>query len=339
MTVPQAAEDLDGDWLAAAFGLRPSALAGFAVEPIGAGRGLSGSLHRVHLRWAGATALPGSAVVKLAPGDRELRFYREIGAGSGLAVPGIYFSDNDAEAGTSVVLMEDLAGCELYELGNAPASAIAAMARAAGRMHALWWEDPRLATTSWFNGPHIRTRTFPAILRAALDHPHPWFSEHLPDRLRALAGQLPRAIEGGLYLNAGPRTFVHGDLGPRNVAIRPTGEVVVFDWQLCGTDTPGWDLAQLVSDSQGAVPAAEAIDLALGAHYEALSAAGVRDYSRAQLDRAFAIASLRGLTTPLGILRPGVEDPDREAICARWLGLFVVMVKRFDYERLFAGYA
>src|SRR5204863_533286 len=65
------------------------------------------------------------------------------------------------------------------------------------------------------------------------------------ERFDALMDRFGPAISD---LAAQPRTLVHGDIFPRNIALQPGGRIRPFDWESAAIGLPVWDLVRLGHD-------------------------------------------------------------------------------------------
>src|SRR5229473_7337484 len=163
LDIPKSPDALSPEWLTAALqsgGLGNAKVASFEYEPIAAGVGFLGKLGRLHLRYAeGGKDLPRTLVVKQPTQDaksrqlammfrfyeREVSFYREVGAAAGIRIPIMHFGAADPQDGNFVLLMEDLAPARVGDqLAGCSAEDARSAVGALAKCHALWWRNPRL---------------------------------------------------------------------------------------------------------------------------------------------------------------------------------------------------
>ncbi|MEU3491272.1 phosphotransferase [Streptomyces massasporeus] len=71
-------------------------------------------------------------------------------------------------------------------------------------------------------------------------------------------------------LHAPPRTLVHNDLNPRNIAVRAE-RAVVYDWELATVDVPQRDVVELLASTLGPDATEEDVEHALAVHAEAVA--------------------------------------------------------------------
>ncbi len=345
MTVPRDIDDFTPEWLELALGARPRTIRRLTVEPIGGKEGVIGRLFRLELSWSSSTnGAPSSVVAKLTNNqpenlsrpeyralfEREIRFYSEMARTSTVRTPAVYWAGIASETGAAALLLEDLGRGTIYETGSAPVAAVEAIAREAARLHARWWNDWRLTSMDWLTSEAMWQHRLPR-LRDGFQIVRPWYEENAPDLL-PLAERMPDAIEAGLFANPGSRTLVHGDLAPKNAAF-VDDKVVLFDWQLVGHGTPGYDLANLVMNGFGPVDPSELATRVLAVHYDALRGAGVIDFRFDELREGFARSAMAGLFGP--VLQLSVPSPGagREANARRWIQVAASLCEECAFER------
>ena len=255
------------------------------IEPVAAGVGLLGEVHRVRLRGADVD----SVIVKLAAPDnvaiaRQFRYYeREAGAYrdllplDGLATPHCHL--NGLRDGLPCLVLEDLAdhrpGNQLTGLDRADAEAAV---DAAAALHAACWDDPSLHDLAWMPGPADPVINGYGVLfdltwKPFLSGP----GAETPADLRAAALRArPLFDEVCAHFDNPPVTAVHGDFRLDNLLFGPDGAVVTVDWQLTARGRGPYDLAFLLAGS--AEPAFRA------AHERSL----VERYHRGLIERGVA---------------------------------------------------
>ncbi len=195
---------------------------------------------------AGHAGLPASVHVKGGFDDKwrkrvwqalhqEVRFYADIAPDITLNIPRCYFHGlNDAPQG--VLVLEDLTLRNVrFGVNLAPVSVdgVAAALEQIARMHAQWWESPRLSGMSgWGEAQRVYLKW--------LFRPKHWeelilrkhgrlMTEALSDSATAV-----RALEKlWEIMDARPSTFLHGDPHGGNLFYETDGRPGFLDWQMC----------------------------------------------------------------------------------------------------------
>ncbi|HRE35041.1 MAG TPA: phosphotransferase [Sphingopyxis terrae] len=288
MSFPTAPQAMTADWIADKLGQPKGALKGFSAAAIGTGQMCDS--FRLTLDWADGTGLPPTIVAKCPSHDeasrniaaltatyvKEVSWYRELAAGSGVAAPHCYhadIADNDVDF---ILLLSDLAparqGDQLAGLGLA---GLAPCIDAAAGLHALLWNDARADALPWLN------RDTSQLVRALFPGLYEGFRERYAGRLDRDALDLGAGIVNRLdaYLKRTPsaRTIVHGDLRIDNILFAPDGaRCWLVDWQTLGRSSGATDIAYLVGTSiADPVERAAADRAAFDAWISALRARGV----------------------------------------------------------------
>ncbi|MDH3754553.1 MAG: ecdysteroid 22-kinase family protein [Acidimicrobiia bacterium] len=146
--------------------------------------------------------------------------------------------------------------------------------------HAANWQPTELVAENPFLWPLNRT---PKVVQAGYKRYRESFvarfgemveSEFLR-RMDELQAQLPELVD---RLVAGPSCLLHGDYRLDNIMFRPSGDMVVLDYQLVGYGRPGWDVAYFITTALS--PEHRGAERELLEHYHAaLVDAGVTDHS------------------------------------------------------------
>jgi aminoglycoside phosphotransferase (APT) family kinase protein len=256
--IPRDIDALDASWLTRA--LEP-AFPGVRVAAVERLDGHAGTTTRARLRLTchgagGGSPPPTSVFVKLPPSDlktvlfgglmrlgaTEVRFYREIAPCLPIDVPRAYHAAIGRSGQRFVLVLEDLAArrVEFADVSR-PASADRAHAvvGALARLHATFWDSPRLSSDLvWLRSPE-RNPNLPVeriVCAAGVGRALSRFGELVPEPVRAAA---PRIVEARNRLEAawarGPLTLIHGDSHIGNLYFH-AGGVGLLDWQVaqCG---------------------------------------------------------------------------------------------------------
>lgn len=183
---------------------------------------------------------------------REVVFYRDVAPEIPIDVPRCYFAASDVERGESVLLLEDLLGrnARLCAPRNPADPALVESALdLLARLHAYWWEHPRIRTLELYPGtlaPAVRKLFEPARWNASLARPCGRF---VPDPFRD-ADSMAAAVEKMWTYNAQrPHCFIHGDVHLGNSFVNSDGGLGLFDWQAASAGSWAYDVTRLISGS------------------------------------------------------------------------------------------
>lgn len=344
ITLPAGPQELTADWLTAA--LRETDTIGsgvsvesFDTETIAEGVGLLGQLARVTLRYSNGSGDEPQTLIAKFPAvmqenrdlanalrfyDREVRFYEQIADEVELRTPKRYFSHFDAESGTYVLLLEDMAPARVGNQieGCSPEEAKTTLERMA-HFHATWWNKPETLALDWI--PYGRDpvhnfveesfqKSWPVVKEN--------FPSHLPERLVKAAEKMQtRVIKMQHIFSEPPVTICHGDLRYDNLFFDDNGMALV-DWQIILRGRAPYDAAYFMSQSvDPAERKATEMDI-LRSYHSALVDAGVSDYSFDQCLHDYRFAAMYCLAYP--VIAGGTLDVSNE----RGVALVTAMLDR-----------
>ncbi|WP_374524367.1 phosphotransferase family protein [Sphingopyxis sp.] len=248
-------------WLAERLGQDAAALRGFTASAVGTGQMCDS--FRLTLDWADGVDAPATVIAKCPSHDeasrhiakvvgtyvKEVSWYRELAAGSGVAAPVCYHAEIADDDVDFILLLSDLAparqGDQLAGLGL---EGLAPCIDAAAALHALLWEDPRPDTLPWLardNGEVIRA-LFPQLYAGFRER----YAKRLEPEVLDLGAGIVERLDAYLARQAAARTIVHGDLRIDNILFTPDGtRCWLVDWQTLGRGSGASDLAYLVGTS------------------------------------------------------------------------------------------
>ncbi len=268
--------------------------------------------------------------------EREIRFYRELRGEIGIRTPAYYYSAMDETAGARyansitrfidrlpgillrlllrfftwlaalnkrrfLIMLEDMAPARLGDQVAGCSSEDAAVAlRDLARLHAQFWNDPRLEELWWI----IPLDLAPNIFRHFIDQGREPFLAQYADRLTPAAREKLAWLECNdlelmRRMGGPPFTIVHGDFRLDNMFFdakeREQGggdEIVLFDWQGPGRGLGAFDVAYFLSASLplGTPPEAEQSMMRL--YHDELAGLGVKDYPWEQFERDYRLSML-----------------------------------------------
>lgn len=263
--LPLSLDEVTSDWLSNALA---DAFPGVRIKSATRSDARSGtaSSARFELDYdnrAGHSDLPDTVYVKGGFDDvmrkrvwaaliQEAQFFNEFASDAPINIPHAYYARFDEAAKQGVLVLEDLSARGVrfgHATDDTTVDTIAAVIEGLGKLHARFWNDPRLPAFSPWKDPQrtffrylcrpshwsaVLERTYGSALQAAF-----------PTREAALAG-LERmwSIDDSIA-----RTLVHGDCHCGNLFYESDGAPGFLDWQCVFPGTPGHDHAELIVTS------------------------------------------------------------------------------------------
>jgi len=168
-------------------------------------------------------------------------------------------------------------------------------------VHAIWYgRESELAMEPWLGivmtGEQMvkMSPLWESLAIHAREEFPDWFTAEDLDRSKALVGSL------GFWwseLERLPRTLVHNDFSPRNIALRREGtgfRLCAYDWELAAMYTPAHDLAELLCFVLNPAVSREEVDRHVEFHRQALEKACGRSIDATQWRQGYWL-SLRDL--------------------------------------------
>ncbi|MDP3175447.1 MAG: phosphotransferase [Phenylobacterium sp.] len=265
MRLPLSLDAVTPDWLTQALDTRfPGVRVASATrDQERSGTSTSARFALTYAEQGGHADLPASIYVKGGFDDvmrnrvwavliQEARFYAELAPEVPVNIPLAYFAGVDEEAKQGVIILEDMTqrGVRFGHVTlDKSLDTVAATMEGLGKLHAKFWNDPRLPAYRAWADPQ---RSF---LHYLLREKH-WNAVHervygdmlrqvFPDRAFALAA-LTRLYELNDRL---PHTLCHGDPHSGNMFYEPDGAPGFLDWQLVFPGAPGHDHAEMMMSS------------------------------------------------------------------------------------------
>ncbi|MBL8543378.1 MAG: aminoglycoside phosphotransferase family protein [Hyphomonadaceae bacterium] len=261
MSTPSHPDQFTTDWLERALQAGPGTLRGFSAKAVGTGQ-MSLSF-RLTLDWKNGEG-PASIIAKCPSRDAgtraiaaalrayalELGWYRDLAPKIGVACPACLHLEANADETEFALLLQDLAPAQQGDqLAGASITQIEAALTQAARLHAPYWNDPRLFEIGWLQpsastGAMLRQMT-PALYTQFRDR----YKERLaPDILELCDAFVARA---GAYFDLQPAapTVQHRDFRIDNILFAPSGGAYIVDWQTLGPGPGASDVAYLLGTS------------------------------------------------------------------------------------------
>lgn len=318
MKFPVHPDELTAPWLTdilrASGAVSRAGVVGFDIEPMSAEKGITGNLVRLHPTYdLPETEAPASLVAKFSGLDaqlrevihsmgfyeREVRFYRELAAGTPIGTPTCYFADIDMTEGRSLILLEDLApgrngswvaGSSIQELQLAVTEI--------AKVHAAWWRSPILNEKTWLRMTGMMSA---AQVQPIFDQTWPSFLEKLfvpPSRQVHQVGELlHRHLEAvnAQLLETPPRTLIHHDFDADNLFFIDAADALglsVIDWQMTTGGRPAVDLAWLIGGQCEPQMRRDTEEPLLRLYHSVLLENGVQEYAFEQCWDDYRLAML-----------------------------------------------
>jgi len=210
----------------------------------------SPALGRAFGRFGGSIGLAGSDI-------REVGVYRQRDSRFRRHAPALIGTVLDRKRGERALVLEDISGLELIDtpddIEGWTQDCIEAAIRGLAELHAIWYGRERpLLRRPWL-GPVVtasRRQAMRPLWKALAEFAAPRFAAaggpdlpHLQQRLLATVGARWRRLDGL------PRTLIHNDFNPRNIALRREAaglRLCAYDWELATIGAPQHDCAEFL---------------------------------------------------------------------------------------------
>jgi NADP-dependent 3-hydroxy-3-methylglutaryl-CoA reductase len=172
---------------------------------------------------------------------------------------------------------------------------IDAALRGIAGVHAAWLgREEELIEEGWL-GRHLTSERMAAMAplwRALAEHNRAEYPELVDDvAVRRLRSSIATIDRWWAEIESLPRTLVHNDFNPRNIAIRADGHrLVAYDWELATLHLPQRDLAELLAFVLPPDFDAETVDRHLDVHRGVLESASGTAIDPATWRRGYALA-------------------------------------------------
>ena len=188
---------------------------------------------------------------------RELAVYQQQDERFVRYVPEVYGIYQNDEREIYLLVLERLCHMELMDSADDVSGwthdhIIAALDGIAD-IHSIWLgREEELRRQPWLSYPPTAERMqavspFWDLLAVQAHEEFPeWFEASDLDRFRRILADLPQWWQA---LDQMPKTLIHNDFNPRNLAFRPTPEgrrLCVYDWELATLNVPQHDVAELL---------------------------------------------------------------------------------------------
>jgi len=188
---------------------------------------------------------------------RELGIYQQRDERFRRHSPTLFGAVRDDLRGEWVLVMEDISGLELLDsaddVSGWSGDHIKAVLGGLGELQSIWYGRERELLEQPWLGPVV-----PASRRAGMGEMWEALADFAAGRFGFVNGSSTRALQRRLVAEAGtrrrrlermPRTLIHNDFNPRNVALRREAgslRLCAYDWELATIGVPQHDLAEFL---------------------------------------------------------------------------------------------
>lgn len=253
-----------------------------------------GDLAHEYSRWREWTGAKGSHT-------RELAIYRQADPRLRAVLPRVHGVHEDPRREAYAVVMErlDEAGTILKDSTDRPdawaSDQIDAALKGIAGVHSIWLDrEQELLAENWL-GPFLtaaRMAEMRPLWRALVEHNSRQFPHWIDVEARS---RLELSIEGldrwWAAIEELPRTLVHNDFNPRNVALRARDETLVaYDWELATLHLPQRDLAEFLAFVLPPDVEEATVEGHLEVHRAALEAAAERELGEEEWRHGYRLA-------------------------------------------------
>jgi aminoglycoside phosphotransferase (APT) family kinase protein len=313
LPIPSGPAELTGEWLTAALRaggvISEARVTAAAVEAVGEEQAFAGQPVRVRLAYdRSERGAPASLVAKFPAEDprmrralaglrwyeTEIRFYQELAATSAIRTPRLYYAAMNPDALDYVLLLEEVrSGHTGDQIAGGSLEQARAVMEQIARLHAGWWQEPRLAELDWLVVGAVRSvqaaEMWQDVYRRGWATVREIMPGFFPGELDRLAHRLGERYADLVHASAEPpRTLIHGDCRLDNIffsdaAGDPAQPLTFIDWQLLSSGRGAYDIAYFLGTNVTTeVRREHEMDL-LRRYHSALSA-GVADSDAATYD-------------------------------------------------------
>ena len=273
LPVPSNPAELTGEWLTAALRaggvISQARVTGAAVEAVGEQQAFAGQPVRVRLAYdRGERGAPASLIAKFPAEDprmrralaglrwheTEIRFYRELAATSAIRTPRLYYAAMNPDALDHILLLEEVSsGRTGDQIAGGSLEQARAVVEQIARLHARWWQEPRLAELDWLAVGAVRrvqaAEMWQDVYRCGWATVREIMSGFFPSEVDRGAHRLGDRYADLVRASAEPpRTLIHGDCRLDNIFFSDAGgdpaqPLTFIDWQFLSSGRGAYDIA------------------------------------------------------------------------------------------------
>jgi hydroxymethylglutaryl-CoA reductase (NADPH) len=265
----------------------------------------SSRLGELQRRFAPHTSLAGCHL-------RELGVYQQTDPRFTRHAPALYQVVRDDTRDLFLLVVELLRQVELKDraddLRGWTLAHVEAAVRGIAEVHSIWYgREEELRREPWLGeaADGAARASMGELWSEALDYAAGEFPEWYPLPERRLHQRLVQSLPGWCReLEQMPRTLIHGDFNPRNLAFRrePSGlRLCAWDWELAELHVPQRDLAELLAFVLPADVASSTVDGLVELHRRELSRFAGRPVEAAAWRRGYRLGLYDFVTSRLSL--------------------------------------
>ncbi len=216
--------------------------------------------------------------------QREINVYRQPDPRFQRHVPEVYAAIENETQREWILVLESLSGMELLnsasDVGDWRPRHIEAAIRGIAQVHSLWYQrEQELLAQSWL-GPTVSAAEMAEmkdLWEPLTNYAWKYFTNWIDGSTRSIVeGFVADVGQWWQLLERMPRTLIHNDFNPRNIAFRDQNgdvQLCAYDWELATLGVPQHDLAELLCFVLSPDCSRESVLEYLSLHRETLSAA------------------------------------------------------------------
>lgn len=215
---------------------------------------------------------------------REVNLYRQQDSRFRRYVPKVYGTIDNRSQRISILVVESLTEMALMDTAADPSGwtpcHIEAAIQGIADIHSIWFgREQELTSTDWLGATmsSAKMAQMTDLWTALSDYASPIFSNWISTDIRPLMqGLISDVGTWWQSLEQMPRTLIHNDFNPRNIAFRDDSgnpRLCVYDWELATLGVPQHDLAELLCFVLRDDCAYKEVSYYVDAHREALQKA------------------------------------------------------------------
>lgn len=295
---------------------RDTDVSGIQCDPVVGQFGKSHQLFNLAIQYSADTQTrPKHLFLKLGKSSKEYFFYNTIARNMTTPpLPRCYYATYDPGLDQTCLLFENLSDTHFQTEWPLPPSALLCVqtVRELSKIHAQWWQDPRLEDEFHPVIPYGRSW---ADRRSLAREKLPEFIDFLGDRLSPAHKEIYESLLASpeqrweKEKEAAQQTLLHGDMHFWNVfyPLDPGGDLYLFDWNMWDCGCPADDLAYMMAVHWYPKRRQWLEGQLLEVYHLQLAKDGVTNYTWNDLKRDYRDSVVRSLLIPVWQWVRGIE--------------------------------